>query len=91
MARPRLKKRIKFRPKATFFKPSGIRLREIEVINLTREEGEVLRLKYKKKLNHTASAKIMETSQSTFQRILSSAHQKLAEAIVDGHAISIEK
>lgn len=90
MARPRLRKNIRFRPKVTFFKPAGIRLRDIEIVNLTKEEGEALRLKYEKKLNQVGSAKAMKTSQSTFQRILSSANKKLAEAIIGGYAISIE-
>jgi len=91
MARPRLKKRIRFQPKVTFFKPAGIRLRDIKIVNLTKEEGEALRLRYEQGLNQVNSAKAMETSQSTFQRILSSAHTKLAEAIIGGYAVSIEE
>lgn len=90
MPRPRLRRRIRFCPRSVFFKPAGIRLRNMEVVNLTKEEGEALRLRYDKNLNQITAAKAMKTSQSTFQRILSSAHRKLAEAIIQGHAISIE-
>ncbi|MFC1651784.1 DUF134 domain-containing protein [Patescibacteria group bacterium] len=89
MPRPRLRRRIKFRPRASFFKPQGIPLRSLEIVNLTHEESEALRLKHLKKLDQKECAKEMQTSQSTFQRILSSAHTKLSKAVVEGKAVKI--
>jgi len=87
MSRPRCRRRIRFCPTASYFKPVGIPLRLLEVVYLTKEEGEVLRLRHQKGLNQTQGAKEMKTSQSTFQRILRSACQKIATAVVEGKAI----
>jgi predicted DNA-binding protein (UPF0251 family) len=62
----------------------------VGVIELTAEEVEALRLKNVNGLDQIACAKIMETSQSTFQRILSSAHKKVSQALIEGKAIRIE-
>jgi len=89
MPRPRLSRRIRFCPPACYFKPVGIPLRTLDVVCLTLEEGEALRLKYKRGLDQTTAAKRMKTSRSTFQRILSSAYKKIAMAVVEGMAIKI--
>lgn len=65
-------------------------MRELKIINLSSEEIEALRLKNKKGLEQNECARIMNTSQSTFQRILSSAYQKVSLALVEGKAIRIE-
>lgn len=91
MPRPRLYRRIRFRPQATYFKPQGIPMRFLEVIELTKEEVEALRLKNLKNLDQEEAAKEMKTSQSTFQRILSSAYKKISEAIIKGKAININE
>jgi predicted DNA-binding protein (UPF0251 family) len=62
----------------------------VGVIELTAEEVEALRLKNINGLDQIACAKIMKTSQSTFQRILSSAHKKVSQALIEGKAIRIE-
>jgi len=64
-------------------------MRSLEVVELTREEMEALRLKNIKGLGQVECAQKMKTSQSTFQRILSSAYQKVSEALVQGKAIRI--
>jgi len=64
-------------------------MRELEVIELTTEEVEALRLKNIKDLDQIQCAKKMNTSQSTFQRILASAYKKITKAIVEGKAIKI--
>ena len=91
MPRPRSRKVIRFKPNAFYFKPRGIPMRNLEEVVLTMEEMESLRLKDYKKLDQTAAAEKMKTSQSTFQRILHSARQKIALAIVDGKALQIER
>jgi len=90
MPRPRLCRKIRFEPNVTYFKPQGVPLRFLEVIELTAEEVEALRLKNIKNLEQTEAAKKMNTSQSTFQRILSSAYKKISEALIEGKAIKIK-
>ncbi len=58
-------------------------------VTLLLEEVEALRLKDMRGLEQTAAAKKMEVSRSTFQRILSSARFKLADALINGKAIQI--
>ena len=91
MVRPRLFRRIRFNPNVTYFKPQGIQMRFLDVIELTAEEMEALRLKNIKDLSQEEAAKMMNTSQSTFQRILSSAYKKVTEALIKGKAIKIIK
>lgn len=91
MVRPRLCRRIRFNPNITYFKPQGVPMRYLEVVELTTEEAEALRLKNIKDLDQEEAAKKMNTSQSTFQRILSSAYKKITEALIEGKAIKIIK
>ncbi len=91
MVRPRLCRRIRFNPNVTYFKPQGVPMRFLEVIELTTEEAEALRLRNIKDLDQEEAAKKMNTSQSTFQRILSSAYKKITEALIEGKAIKIIK
>jgi uncharacterized protein len=91
MPRPRLYRKIKFEPDVTYFKPRGVPLRFLEVMHLTLEEVEALRLKNVEDLDQIECAKKMNTSQSTFQRILSSAYKKISTALIEGKAIEIRK
>ena len=66
-------------------------MKDLEVVELSLEEWEALRLKNVEGLDQNQSAEKMETSQSTFQRILTNAHKKLSTAIVNGMAVKIIK
>jgi len=66
-------------------------MRFLEIVELTTEEVEALRLRNEKDLEQIECAKLMKTSQSTFQRILSSAYKKITEALIKGKAIKIIK
>jgi len=90
MPRPTISRRISFEPGATYFKPAGIPLRELEEVSLKYEEAEALRLKDVENHSQTTAAKMMNISQPTFFRVLSSARKKVAEAIVKGKAIRVE-
>ncbi|KKS69928.1 MAG: hypothetical protein UV40_C0010G0002 [Parcubacteria group bacterium GW2011_GWA1_42_7] len=61
----------------------------LEVVDLTTEEVEALRLKNLRGLEQTEAAQMMNTSQSTFQRIISSANKKISDALINGKAIRI--
>jgi predicted DNA-binding protein (UPF0251 family) len=77
-------------PEVTFFKPAGIPLRDLEQVRLTVEEAEAIRLKEIEGLEQEAGAEKMNVSRPTFQRILASARQKMADALLNGKAIRIE-
>ena len=64
---------------------------ELEEVILTKEEMEAVKLKDFDNLEQTEASEKMNTSQSTFQRILTSARVKIAEAIVKGKALKIEE
>ena len=91
MPRPRLCRKIGFNPDITYFKPQGVPMRGLEIVELTTEEMESFRLRHVKDLDQTSGAKKMGTSQSTYQRILCSAYEKIADALVNGKAIKIIK
>ena len=77
-------------PEVTFFKPAGIPLRELGQVRLTVEEAEAIRLKELEGLEQEAGAARMNISRPTFQRILASARQKIADALLNGKAVRIE-
>lgn len=89
MARPRMRRRINFDPKVKYFKPQGVSMRDLEVVELTLEEFEAYRLRHLNKLDQKESSQKMETSASTYQRILYSAYEKIADALINGKAIKI--
>jgi len=91
MPRPKLCRKIRFNPDVIYFKPQGIPMRMLDEIKLTTEEIEALRLKNIKDLDQIECAKLMKTSRSTFQRILTSAYKKVTKALVEGKAIKIIK
>jgi len=61
----------------------------LDIVELTLEETEAIRLKNVESLSQNECAEKMNTSQSTFQRILSSAYNKISDAIINGKAIEI--
>jgi len=89
--RPTKKRTIGFDPQITYFKPRAVPLADLEEISLEADELEALRLCELKKLGQTEAAEKMKISQSTLQRILSSAHQKISEALIKGKAIRIKR
>lgn len=89
MPRPFRKRRVRFQPGITHFKPAGIRLAHMDEVILNFEELEAIRLNDYEGLSQTDSAKKMNISQPTFARLIESARKKTAEAIVNGKAIRI--
>jgi predicted DNA-binding protein (UPF0251 family) len=64
-------------------------MRFLDVSELSLEEIEALRLKNVEGLDQTECARQMNTSQSTFQRIITNAYNKVSDALVNGKAIKI--
>lgn len=91
MPRPRLCRKIQFNPKVTYFKPQGIPMGNLELVELTTEEMEAFRLRHMNYLDQREAAEKMHTSASTYQRIIYSAYGKIADALTQGKAIKIIK
>ncbi len=90
MSRPQKCRRVAFLPNVTYFKPAGIPLRDLEEVSMSIEEAEALRLKDLEGLEQEQGAAKMNVSRPTFQRVLASARQKVADALLNGKAIRIE-
>jgi uncharacterized protein len=90
MGRPVLERRVEFIPQVTYFKPSGVPMIMLEEIRLSVEELEAMRLKDIEGMEQEECAQNMGISRSTFARILTSARQKAADALLHGKAIKIE-
>ena len=80
-----------FDPNITYFKPRAVALMDLEEVSLSADELEAIRFCDFQSINQTDAAKKMKISQSTLSRILISAHKKIAEALIEGKAIKIEK
>jgi len=91
MARPLKPRRILFDPDVVYFKPRAVPLSLLEEVDLSMDELEALRLCDLKNLEQTEAAKKMKVSQSTLQRILTSARKKVTLALIEGKAIKIRK
>jgi uncharacterized protein len=77
-------------PDFTLFKPAGIPVSSLEEIVLTVDEFEAVRLADREALYYEEAADVMNISRQTFGRIIQSARQKTAEALVEGKALRIE-
>jgi len=90
MSRPKCCYNIGFFPKVKEFMPEG-KKKGSACVEITPQEVEAMRLKHLKGLEQTEAAKKMGISQSSFQRLLSSAHTKVTRVIVGGKNLKICK
>lgn len=90
MPRPHKPRRISTLPRHTFFKPTGIPMPLLEEVVLTVDELEAMRLKDLEKLEQHECAARMDVAQSTLQRILASAREKVSRSIIEGKALRID-
>ena len=90
MSRPFKCRRVAFVPGVTYFKPASIPLRSLEEVGISLEEAEALRLKEIEGLEQEQGAEKMNISRPTFQRVLTSARKKMADALLNGKAIRID-
>ncbi len=87
--RPQKCRFLRSEPAARFYKPQGIPLRDLQIVQLKDEELEAIDLTDHKELNGTEAAALMKISRPTFSRILGSARKRIAEALVEGKALQI--
>ena len=90
MPRPPKPRLVEFLPNVTYFKPAGVPMATLDEVCLGVDELEALRLKDLEGLDQEECAGRMNLAQSTFQRLLTSAREKLTRGIVEGKAIRIE-
>jgi len=90
MPRPRKRRRLWQQPQTAIFKPVGVPLESLDRITLLYEELEALRLADLAGQRQTEAARQMGVSQSTFQRMISEARRKVAQAQVNGAALQVE-
>lgn len=89
MPRPSITKNVYALPKFNKFGPNGPK-RGLEVINMTIEEYETIRLIDEKGLNQAECAEKMGIGRTTAQRIYNNARSKIADCIVHGKVLLIE-
>lgn len=90
MGRLPKRRRVVSTPQTTYFAPDGVSRGTVQEICLSIDEAEAIRLKDLETLEQERCARSMCVSRPTFARILGSARQKMADAILNGKAIRIE-
>lgn len=88
--RPKCPRRVEQTPDVTYFKPRGVPLSELEVVSLTVEELEALRLVDLEDLRQEDAASRVGISRRAFWEDLKSARMKVALALSAGKAIEIK-
>ncbi len=90
MPRPFCKRFVGWQPNVALFKPAGIPAGELELVVLSLDEVEALRLADLNGQYQEAAADQMKISRATFARIVESARRKVADALVHGKALQIQ-
>ncbi|MBN1923977.1 MAG: DUF134 domain-containing protein [Nanoarchaeota archaeon] len=91
MVRPQRSRFVRFNPEVTYYKPAGVPIRSLEEEVLEIDELEALRLCDAEGMKQEEASEKMNVSQSTLFRILKNARKKIANALIKGKAIRIEK
>lgn len=90
MPRPFKCRRVRCRPSSEYFKPQGIPVTMLEEVDLTLDELEAVRLADLEGLYQEDAAVKMNVSRQTFGNIVTSAHKKIADALLNGKALHIK-
>jgi len=88
--RPKKTRWIKCVPQVRCFKPLCRPLSKLQNVYLTLDEFEAIRLSCLEGLHQVDAARKLKISRPTFSRIETSAHKKIADALVNIKAIRIE-
>ena len=89
MPRPIKIRHVRCDPEANYFKPRGVPVSVVEEVVLLKDELEAIRLADFDELYQKEAADNMNVSRQTFGNIIRSAHQKIADALVNGKALKI--
>lgn len=87
MARTPKIKNLCCSPPSTYFKPNGIPVGDLQVIELSAEHLEVLHLCDAQGMYQDAAALKMGVARTTVTRLLAEARQKVALALTEGKAL----
>ena len=90
MPRPIINRKVINPPKMSGFKPFGMPLCELEILQLHFDEYESINLVNYQDMPQEAAAELMGISRPTFTRVYNKALKKIARAFVEGLAIKIE-
>ncbi len=90
MPRPHCRRHIDRLPGCTVFKPAGRPVASLDVLTLSLDQLEALRLADLERLYHGQAAERMGVSRQTFGRILDLARNTVARALVEGMALRVE-
>ncbi|MEJ5186615.1 MAG: DUF134 domain-containing protein [Candidatus Geothermincolales bacterium] len=89
MPRPHKPKLVSEVPRASYFKPRGIPVHQLQENSLRLEELEALRLVDLEGLYQEEAATRMGVSRQTLQRMLEEARKKVVDALLHGKALKI--
>lgn len=90
MPRPRKCRRIAYNPVEIFYKPQGIKMRDLELFVLSHDQLEALRLADAEGFGQEEASLEMNISRSTFSRLVNEARSIVAKALVNGGALKVE-
>ena len=90
MVRPTKCRVVGYLPDSKSFKPAGVPGDKLGSVILNIDELEAVRLADYEGMYFEDAAKKMEISRQTFGNILKSAHQKIADALINGKALKIQ-
>lgn len=88
--RPKKERWVRCDTNERCFRPKCKSTKELAGVILSLDEFEAMRLSYLEGLNQEDVAQKMKIHRSTISRMLASAHQKVADALVNLKAIKIE-
>ncbi|MEN8126956.1 MAG: DUF134 domain-containing protein [Planctomycetota bacterium] len=90
MPRPCKNRFVSGQPESVVYKPAGIPARSLAWVQVAMDEFETIRLLDHEGLDQEKASELMGISRPTVTRIYASARKKIAEALTEGKAISIE-
>ena len=90
MPRPTINRRVVNPPQMSGFKPFGMPLCELKILELQFDEYESINLVNYQDMSQDAASEMMGVSRPTFTRVYNRALKKIAKAFVEGMAIKIE-
>jgi len=88
--RPKCCRQIGVVPGKTCFRPEGASASSCDVVLLTLDEYEAIRLADLEGLYQEQAASRMNISRQTFGRIIEAAHRKVADVLVNGKILKIK-
>ena len=90
MGRKKIERMVKEPPLYSSFKPSGVPRRGMEILRLSLDEFEAIKLADYEGFNHHEASLEMGISRSTFSRLIVRARNKVATFMIEGKELAIE-